>query len=85
MKLISIHMADGMPEISNPEPVTIVIDEILPEYPGYEKAHQLYSDDAEKIADALQKVLPGGTLARLTALLMTREAGKNFLRIIAHQ
>ena len=61
------------------QPVTIVIESKLPEIGGYQSEmydtyFKLFYSDANGIFEALKDSLPGGTWARLIALMLKYEA-----------
>lgn len=53
--------------------VTILIDDEFPECPTLFTSRALHVDQAKKLADALWKSLPGGTIDALMVELMSRK------------
>lgn len=58
---------------STPEALTVIIKD---ELPATEKAEQSMEYDARRIASALWNSLPGGTVDRLCAELLRRQASR---------
>jgi hypothetical protein len=81
MKTVTVAKADS---IVPDEPIEDMVVEFTGKVPGFDWSHgteagleaaaAFYQSEAVKIADAL-RVLPGGTLNRLTAELLQRAAG----------
>lgn len=81
MKEIQIYKAQRISPDSPPtESVTIIIDQETPniEYDGrkeplvnlYEKAHEYYKSQGEKMTNALLETLPGGTIDEILICLL---------------
>ena len=73
MNTVSIGKAQGIGD-KKVEAVKILIVVEVPDYPSLEKAANCYQEDASTLADVLCDTLPGGTLDRLIAELLTRKA-----------
>jgi len=58
---------------------TIVLEDSIPEFESLEDAEKKYKHDAARIAYALTRSLPGGTLHQLIVMLLEHKT--NLLRI----
>lgn len=74
--IVDVHQAQPVAKDLPVANVTIDIRRPVPELPvgDVERYDNLYQQDATAIADALFASLPGGTLDRLIAIMLTRKA-----------
>lgn len=80
MITIIVHKAQDIGNINIVDSCTIVIgNPPVPEFTTLDEAEELYKDDAARIAYALTKSLPGGTLHQLVIQLLEHKT--NLLRI----
>lgn len=86
MKKIEIGKADGVGSLAV-ESITIVISKPLPNVSTegqqyYKDSDKQFNEQATKLAEALQQVLPGGTWDRFVGVCVRRHA--SYLRTKAH-
>lgn len=76
MKTVNIYKAQRTTQSQDVPSVEIVIDEDVPNFHTTEAADDLYELQAERLCDALEACLPGGTFDHLLIQLMKRKASR---------
>lgn len=73
MKTLFIRKAQPVSENEPIESMAMVFESSVAEFPSLDEARHAYEDDAQDIADALQRVLPGGTFHALLIEMLKRK------------
>lgn len=73
LKIVRVRRAQPIVDDEPIDKVTIKIDETMPSQDTLEESYRNYEEDAEKIADALEASLPGGTFSALLIELLERK------------
>ena len=84
LKLLRIFKAQDIGPSARTESLTIIMDEHVPDLSTATYRHRLealYQADADKLADALNNALPGGTWDRLLVAMLKQ---KVCLLVIPH-